>query len=404
MSQITFPRGREIVLGVGAGIAAYKSCDVLRRLQDHGFLVTVVPTPSSLNFVGKATWEALSGRKVNTDVWEDIPTVPHVSLGVKADLVLIAPATADLISRIAAGRADDLLTNTVLTTTAPILLIPAMHPQMWLNPATVANVETLKSRGIFVMEPAIGRLTGSDSGIGRFPESNEIIEKVLEVSQSRCDLLGKRVLITAGGTREAIDPVRYIGNRSTGKQGYALAFAAVKRGAIVDLIAANSAFPDIEGITTTHVESADEMNLLVQEKFPNSDALLMCAAVADAKPVLYSTDKIKKAKLSEIALQTNPDILSTAAKHRSESQVLLGFAAETNSDLVNYGKSKLNAKGVDFLYVNNVDNGAIFGSDLTSGYLLSNEGDVSQISEVSKDTLSNILLDKVSERLRYANV
>lgn len=404
MSQITFPRGREIVLGVGAGIAAYKSCDVLRRLQDHGFLVTVVPTPSSLNFVGKATWEALSGRKVNTDVWEDIPTVPHVSLGVKADLVLIAPATADLISRIAAGRADDLLTNTVLTTTAPILLIPAMHPQMWLNPATVANVETLKSRGIFVMEPAIGRLTGSDSGIGRFPKSNEIIEKVLEVSQSRCDLLGKRVLITAGGTREAIDPVRYIGNRSTGKQGYALAFAAVKRGAIVDLIAANSAFPDIEGITTTHVESADEMNLLVQEKFPNSDALLMCAAVADAKPVLYSTDKIKKAKLSEIALQTNPDILSTAAKHRSASQVLLGFAAETNSDLVNYGKSKLNAKGVDFLYVNNVDNGAIFGSDLTSGYLLSNEGDVSQISEVSKDTLSNILLDKVSERLRYANV
>ena len=404
MSQITFPRGREIVLGVGAGIAAYKSCDVLRRLQDHGFLITVVPTPSSLNFVGKATWEALSGRRVNTDVWEDIPTVPHVSLGVKADLLLIAPATADLISRIAAGRADDLLTNTVLTTTAPILLIPAMHPQMWLNPATVANVETLRSRGIFVMEPAIGRLTGSDSGIGRFPESSEIIKKVLEVSQSKCDLLGKRFLITAGGTREAIDPVRYIGNRSTGKQGYALAFAAVKRGAIVDLIAANSAFPDIEGITTTHVESADEMNLLVQEKFPNSDALLMCAAVADAKPVLYSTDKIKKAKLSEIALQTNPDILSTAAKHRSESQVLLGFAAETNSDLVNYGKSKLNAKGVDFLYVNNVHNGAIFGSDLTSGYLLSNEGDVSQISEVSKDTLSNILLDKVSERLRYANV
>ncbi len=404
MREITFPRGREIVLGVGAGIAAYKSCELLRRLQDHGFLVTVIPTPSSLNFVGKATWEALSGRKVNTDVWENIPAVPHVSLGTKADFLIIAPATADLIARIAVGRADDLLTNTVLTTLAPIILVPAMHPQMWQNQATVANVALLRSRGIYVLEPAVGRLTGDDIGIGRFPETSEIIAKFLEISQSNCDLLGKKILITAGGTREAIDPVRYIGNRSSGKQGYALAFAAAKRGAIVELIAANSTIPDIEGITTIHVESADELDLVVRDRFPDADALLMCAAVADAKPNQYSDSKIKKSALSQIELTTNPDILANIAKKRRSNQVLLGFAAETDSDLLTFGKAKLLAKGVDFLYVNQVSQGAIFGSDLTSGYILDREGGAAKVEEVSKDTLSEILLDNVVERLRYANV
>lgn len=404
MSEITFPRGREIVLGIGAGIAAYKSCDLLRRLQDHGFLVTVVPTPSSLNFVGKATWEALSGRKVNTDLWEDIPAVPHVALGKKADFLIIAPATADLIARIASGRADDLLTNTVLTTTSPIMLVPAMHPQMWLNPATVANVALLRSRGIHILEPAIGRLTGNETGIGRFPETSEILAKVLEISKSNCDLIGRHILITAGGTREAIDPVRFIGNRSSGKQGYALAFAAAKRGAKVELVAANSTFPDIEGITTIHVESADELDQVVRERFPENDALLMCAAVADAKPNTYSDEKIKKSKLGNIELKANPDILATIAKTRRSGQVLLGFAAETDSDLLTFGKAKLSAKGVDFLYVNQVNQGAIFGSDYSSGYLLSQAGDVAKIAEVSKDTLANLLLDSVSERLRYANV
>lgn len=404
MREITFPRGREIVLGVGAGIAAYKSCDLLRRLQDHGFLVTVIPTPSSLNFVGKATWEALSGRKVNTDLWENIPAVPHVALGAKADFLIIAPATADLIARIAAGRADDLLTNTVLTTLAPIILVPAMHPQMWLNQATVANVELLRSRGIYVLEPAVGKLTGNDIGVGRFPETSEIIAKFLEISQSNCDLLGKKILITAGGTREAIDPVRYIGNRSSGKQGYALAFAAAKRGAIVELIAANSTIPDIEGITTIHVVSAAELDLVVRDRFPDADALLMCAAVADAKPNQYSDSKIKKSALSQIELTTNPDILANIAKKRRSNQVLLGFAAETDSDLLTFGKAKLLAKGVDFLYVNQVSQGAIFGSDLTSGYILDREGGAAKVEEVSKDTLSEILLDNVVERLRYANV
>lgn len=404
MKEITFPRGREIVLGIGAGIAAYKSCDLLRRLQDHGFLVTVIPTPSSLHFVGKATWEALSGRTVNTDVWENIPAVPHVALGAKADFLIIAPATADLIARIAVGRADDLLTNTVLTTLAPIILVPAMHPQMWQNQATVANVALLRARGIHVLEPAVGRLTGNDIGVGRFPETSEIIAKFLEISQSNCDLLGKKILITAGGTREAIDPVRYIGNRSSGKQGYALAFAAAKRGAIVELIAANSTIPDIEGITTIHVESADELDLVVQDRFPDNDALLMCAAVADAKPNQYSDSKIKKSALSQIQLTTNPDILANIAKKRRSNQVLLGFAAETDSDLLTSGKAKLLAKGVDFLYVNQVSQGAIFGSDLTSGYILDREGSVAKVEAVSKDTLSEILLDSVVERLRYANV
>ena len=404
MKEITFPRGREIVLGIGAGIAAYKSCDLLRRLQDHGFLVTVIPTPSSLHFVGKATWEALSGRTVNTDVWENIPAVPHVALGAKADFLIIAPATADLIARIAVGRADDLLTNTVLTTLAPIILVPAMHPQMWQNQATVANVALLRARGIHVLEPAVGRLTGNDIGVGRFPETSEIIAKFLEISQSNCDLLGKKILITAGGTREAIDPVRYIGNRSSGKQGYALAFAAAKRGAIVELIAANSTIPDIEGITTIHVESADELDLVVQDRFPDNDALLMCAAVADAKPNQYSDSKIKKSALSQIELTTNPDILANIAKKRRSNQVLLGFAAETDSDLLTSGKAKLLAKGVDFLYVNQVSQGAIFGSDLTSGYILDREGSVAKVEAVSKDTLSEILLDSVVERLRCANV
>ena len=330
--------------------------------------------------------------------------MPHVSLGTKADFLIIAPATADLIARIAAGRADDLLTNTVLTTLAPIILVPAMHPQMWQNQATVANVALLRSRGIYVLEPAVGRLTGDDIGIGRFPETSEIIAKFLEISQSNCDLLGKKILITAGGTREAIDPVRYIGNRSSGKQGYALAFAAAKRGAIVELIAANSTIPDIEGITTIHVESADELDLVVRDRFPDADALLMCAAVADAKPNQYSDSKIKKSALSQIELTTNPDILANIAKKRRSNQVLLGFAAETDSDLLTFGKAKLLAKGVDFLYVNQVSQGAIFGSDLTSGYILDREGGAAKVEEVSKDTLSEILLDNVVERLRYANV
>lgn len=402
--MVTYARGREVVLGVGAGIAAYKSCDLLRRLKDYGFLVTVIPTPTSLHFVGKATWEALSGRKVSTDLWQDVSEVPHVNLGLRADLVVIAPATADLIARIAEGRADDLLSNTILTSVAPMLLVPSMHPQMWNNPATVANVALLRARGIEVIEPAVGRLTGNDSGVGRFPETSVIMERVQLIAGSRADLLSKNILISAGGTREAIDPVRFIGNRSTGKQGYALAFEAVRRGANVQLVSANVNLPDIEGVEILRVESAAEMESALRERFPSSDALIMCAAVADVRPKDFSSAKIKKDSLATIALEKNNDILASLTKTRRKEQVLLGFAAETSADLLLAGKTKLEAKGVDLLYLNNVADGRVFGEDETAGLLIHENGVTETIATLSKDTLATLLLDRIADRLSYPNV
>ena len=403
MTTPHFPRGREVLLGVSAGIAAYKACDVVRRLQDHGFLVTVVPTPASLNFVGKATWEALSGRPVHTEVWENIPDVPHIALGERADLVVIAPATADLLARVASGRADDLLTNCILATHAPILFVPAMHPQMWSNPATVANVATLRERGYVVMDPDTGRLTGRDSGQGRFPETSRIISAIEELSLHRADLIGKKVLVTAGGTREAIDPIRFIGNLSSGKQGYALAWAAAARGAEVTLISANSQLPDIEGISTIHVVSAAEMEAEVKTQFPKHDVLIMSAAVADARPENVIDEKIKKEQLQNIALIKNVDILAAMGKVKRSNQVLVGFAAETALNSVELGRAKRIAKGADLLYVNNVKSNVIFGSDTTEGTIISGRGE-ELITGCSKDTLANILLDKVVDELGYANV
>jgi len=390
--------GREILLGVGGGIAAYKSCDLLRRLQDRGYLVTVVPTPSSLNFVGSATWEALSGRKVHTQVWENIPEVPHVALAEKAQMIVIAPATADLIARIAQGRADDLLTNIVLASDAPKLIVPAMHPNMWLNAATVANVATLRSRGFIVLEPEVGRLTGKDSGVGRFPETAVIIEEVEKISGWNADLLGKEILITAGGTREPIDAVRYIGNRSSGKQGYALAEAAVSRGANVKLIAANCNLPDIDGVEIFPVATALEMGALLQDFFPTSDALIMSAAVADVRPSEVSDGKIKKEKIDHLDLIANPDLLAQAGKARRSDQVLVGFAAET-SNLEEYAAAKLERKGLDLLYVNDVSGGAIFGSTHTQGMILDKSGVVATVPESTKETLAHKLLDLVATRL-----
>ena len=403
MTTRHFPRGREVLLGVSAGIAAYKACDVVRRLQDHGFLVTVVPTPASLNFVGKATWEALSGRPVHTEVWENIPDVPHIALGERADLVVIAPATADLLARVASGRADDLLTNCILATHAPILFVPAMHPQMWSNPATVANVATLRERGYVVMDPDTGRLTGRDSGQGRFPETSRIISAIEELSLHRADLIGKKVLVTAGGTREAIDPIRFIGNLSSGKQGYALAWAAAARGAEVTLISANSQLPDIEGISTIHVVSAAEMEAEVKTQFPKHDVLIMSAAVADARPENVIDEKIKKEQLQNISLIKNVDILAAMGKVKRSNQVLVGFAAETALNSVELGRAKRIAKGADLLYVNNVKSNEIFGSETTAGTIISGRGE-ELITGCSKDTLANILLDKVVDELGYANV
>ena len=389
--------GREVVLGVGGGIAAYKSCELLRRLQDRGYSITVVPTPSSLNFVGKATWEALSGRPVNTQVWENVHTVPHIAIAESANFFLIAPATADLIARLAAGRADDLLTNLVLASDVPKMLVPAMHPSMWLDPATVANVATLRSRGFLIMDPDVGRLTGKDIGPGRFPEVPAIIERFDSLTGNVQDLKGKRVLVTAGGTREAIDPVRFIGNKSSGKQGIAVALAARNRGAQVHLIAANFDTSDLVGIEVSKVESAADMQKVLAEQFHQCDILVMSAAVADARPKNSSVEKIKKALLGSIELEENPDLLASIASIK-QNQVIVGFAAETK-DHLQEARRKLEAKGLDLIYVNDVTGGAIFGQDKTMGtILLRNDADIA-VKEVSKDALGNLLLDQAIRQL-----
>jgi phosphopantothenoylcysteine decarboxylase/phosphopantothenate--cysteine ligase len=390
-------QGREVILGVGGGIAAYKSCELLRRLQDRGYVITVVPTPASLNFVGTATWEALSSRPVNTQVWESVHTVPHVALAERADFFLIAPATADLMARLAMGRADDLLTNLVLASDVPKMLVPAMHPSMWLDPATVANVNTLRQRGFIVMDPEVGRLTGSDVGPGRFPETAAIISRFDEVTGQVQDLKGKKVLVTAGGTREPIDPVRFIGNRSSGKQGIAIANAAKNRGAEVQLIAANCDVTLLSGIEVIEVETTLEMQTALQANFESCNILIMSAAVADARPTQISDQKLKKATLNTIQLQQNPDLLAELAPKKG-SRVMVGFAAETK-DHLQEARRKLESKGLDVIYVNDVSGGAIFGQDTTMGTLLvRNEADIA-IKEVSKDALSNVLLDHAIRQL-----
>ena len=390
--------GREILLGVGGGIAAYKSADLIRRLQDHGYLVTVVPTPSSLNFVGTATWEALTGRPVYSQVWENVHEVPHISLAEASDCILIAPATADLIARIAQGRADDLLTNIVLASTAPKMIVPAMHPAMWNDAGTVANVSILRERGFLVMDPDVGRLTGGDVGAGRFPESLAIIETMKGFLSHTSDLIGKEILITAGGTREPIDPVRFIGNRSSGKQGYAVAQAALARGANVRLISANCDLPVPQGAEIVRVETADEMNSSLNEYFSLSDVLVMCAAVADAKPTTLSNEKIKKSELTTLSFVANPDLLASISQKRRTGQIVVGFAAETSHMEVN-AREKLKSKGLDIIFVNDVSGGAIFGSDETRGTMLFANAPDLDIPSTSKDTLAHELLNQVVNRL-----
>lgn len=402
-APIIFPRGREIVLGVSAGIAAYKSCELLRRLQDHGFLITVVPTESSLNFVGKATWQALSGRDVHTSVWEDSASVSHIAIADQADLILIAPATADVLSRLAQGRADDLLTTTFLAATAPKIIVPAMHPGMWLNAATQDNVKILKERGIIVVEPEFGRLTGADVGIGRFPETKTIIDTVLEVSNTTSELIGRKVLVSAGGTLEAIDPVRYIGNRSSGRQGLAIAYEALRLGAEVTIVAGQTDFFELPGAKVVSVESAEQMQNAISLEFPEHDVLIMSAAVADAKPASRSDAKLKKDSLEAIALQRNPDILAAAGKTKRNNQVLVGFAAETEMNFVDLGQEKLARKGADFLYVNNVSNGAVFGETITSGALLSSDGVLETFKEADKHLVARAILRQVAKKLEYVN-
>jgi phosphopantothenoylcysteine decarboxylase/phosphopantothenate--cysteine ligase len=388
---------REVILGVGGGIAAYKSCDLLRRLQDHGFAVTVVPTPSSLNFVGKATWEALSGRAVTADVFENVEEVRHVSLAKNADFIIIAPATADLIARIAAGRADDLLTNVVLAADVPILVVPAMHPQMWNDPATLANVETLRTRGFIVLDPEIGALTSGDVGQGRFPETATILQALSEISDRTFDLLGKKILITAGGTREPIDSVRFIGNQSSGKQGFAVARSALRRGATVTLIAANTNLSDIDGVTTVHVQSAQEMLDVLTKEFEQCDVLVMAAAVADARPESVVVGKIRKSDYGSINLVENPDLLKTILANKSH-QVVIAFAAEGSHDVA-AAEAKLSSKGADILYLNDISHGDIFNSETTYGEIFIKDCASVKVAKTTKDTLANQLLDQALLKL-----
>ena len=393
---------REIILGVGGGIAAYKSCDLLRRLQDLDFAITVVPTPSSLNFDGSATWEALSGRSVTTEVWEKVEEVKHLSLADLAEAIIIAPVTADLLARLAQGRAEDLLTNVVSASKAPKFLVPAMHPNMWLNESTQENVKILRARGFEIMNPENGRLTGEDSGIGRFPQTSQIISAFLTYIGSQQDLKGKRFLISAGGTREAIDPVRFIGNRSSGKQGVAIAVEARNRGADVSLVLANSNISDVAGINTIRVETAQQMHQVLKENMQDCDVLVMSAAVADAKPVTSPSEKIKKKDFKSIDLIANEDILADLSSSASDSQLIVGFAAET-SNIEESGREKLKAKDLDFIYVNDVSGGAIFASDLTAGFLISSDGKSTHIEQTSKAKVARIILDNVVSRLSYAN-
>ena len=394
--------GRELILGVGGGISAYKSADLLRRLQDVGFGVSVIPTRASLNFVGSATWEALSGRPVNQNLWENVHEVPHIKRAREANLILIAPATADLIAKISGGIADDLLTNVVSAASCPIVLVPAMHPEMWLSAANQENVATLRSRGFLVIEPDEGRMTGDDFGVGRYPEVSRIISEVSSFAEIKSDLLGKKVLITAGGTREAIDPVRYIGNHSSGKQGYAVAVAARNRGAQVVLISANSSLQDPPGVEVIKVSSASQMQEALEKEFTDSQILVMAAAVADARPLSSSQEKIKKGNFANIELQLNPDLLKELGAIRGKNQVLVAFAAETEAigdATIEAAKTKMLSKGADLIFLNDVSNGAIFGEDKTSGILIDNNGKSIECKLQGKDTLADLLLDSALDKL-----
>ncbi|WP_026552184.1 bifunctional phosphopantothenoylcysteine decarboxylase/phosphopantothenate--cysteine ligase CoaBC [Arthrobacter sp. H20] len=380
-----------IILGVGGGIAAYKVASLLRLFTEAGHDVTVIPTDAATRFVGTATWEALSGNPVSNSVFDDVDKVNHVRLGQHADLVVVAPATADLLARAAAGMANDLLTGTLLMASCPVLMAPAMHTEMWHHHATAANVATLRGRGITVLEPASGRLTGTDSGAGRLPEPADIFTAAIAAHDSahaaaespRGSLAGRRVVITAGGTREPIDPVRYLGNRSSGKQGMALAVAALAEGATVELIVAQIEVPAPDGVELVQVETAEELRTATLRAAKQADALIMAAAVADFRPAQATLTKIKKRADGVdpvITLVRNPDILREAVEHRAAAgagPVIVGFAAETG-DLtahpLDHAREKLARKGCDYLVLNQVGGGKVFGLDDTIATILDAAG------------------------------
>jgi phosphopantothenoylcysteine decarboxylase/phosphopantothenate--cysteine ligase len=405
-----------VILGVGAGIAAYKACELLRLFKESGHSVRVIPTQDALRFVGEPTWAALSGEPVTTDVWTGVADVPHVKLGQTADLVMVAPATADLLARAATGMSGDLLTATLLTARCPVVYAPAMHTEMWEHPATQSNVATLRARGALVVEPAVGRLTGKDSGKGRLPDPGELFalaERVLASSGNHAvvrekekglPLTGRRVLVSAGGTREELDPVRFLGNWSTGRQGYAFAKSAVAQGADVTLVAANVELPDPAGVKVVKVVSATDLHAAMLAEAPRADVIVMTAAVADFRPAARADQKIKKDGTlpPPIELAENPDILADLVKRRKEhgqvGQVIVGFAAETNPDL-DAARAKLARKGCDLLVVNQVGNGVGFGAGDNEWLVLDTDGAVTGIPRRSKDALADEVLALVNALL-----
>jgi phosphopantothenoylcysteine decarboxylase/phosphopantothenate--cysteine ligase len=397
---------RHVILGVGAGISAYKACELLRRLTESGCEVRVIPTPDALRFVGEATWAALSGRPVTTDAWTDVHQVPHVSLGQWADLVFIAPATADLLARSAAGRADDLLTATLLMARCPVVFAPAMHTEMWEHPATQASVSLLRDRGAVVLEPAAGRLTGPDTGPGRLPEPAELFEVALRVLDRgdralQPDLAGRHVVISAGGTREELDPVRFIGNWSSGMQGYALARTAAARGADVTLVAANVTLDDPAGAKVIRVVSALQLREAMVSAAASADVVVMAAAVADYRPAVRNESKIKKTGTGPepVRLTENPDVLRELSAHRGHpGQVVVGFAAETD-DLLGNGRAKLAGKGCDLLVVNQVGGGLAFGTSDNEALVLAADGSVTHVPRGRKEALGDVVWDMVAARL-----
>jgi phosphopantothenoylcysteine decarboxylase / phosphopantothenate---cysteine ligase len=411
--EVAIPTGARprVVLGVTGGIAAYKACELLRRFTESGHDVTVVPTAAALEFVGAPTWAALSGKPVATDVWSAVHEVPHVRIGQEADLVVVAPATADLLARAAHGIADDLLTNTLLTARCPVVFAPAMHTEMWEHAATRANVATLRGRGAVVVEPAEGRLTGKDTGKGRLPEPSEIFDVAVEVlarGAAAPDLAGRSIVVSAGGTREYLDPVRFLGNRSSGLQGYALARTAAARGAEVTLVSANVGLPDPAGVKVVAVETTAEMRDAVVSAAATADAVVMAAAPADFRPTSVSDAKIKKAQdgsAPPIELEQNPDILHELATRRTRPGiVVVGFAAETGDatgSVLELGRAKLERKGCDLLVVNDVGGGAVFGSPENEAVILSAEGDAVEVPRGSKSLLSHAIWDQVVRRFDH---
>jgi phosphopantothenoylcysteine decarboxylase/phosphopantothenate--cysteine ligase len=393
-----------VVLGVSGGIAAYKVASILRLLTEAGHNVQVVPTQAALNFVGSATWEALSGNPVISEVWDDVPDVPHVRIGQAADLVIVAPATADLLSRAASGAANDLLTNVLLTARCPIVYAPAMHTEMWLNAATQENVATLRSRGSIVIDPADGRLTGADSGPGRLPDAEEIVSVALGVLSEQ-DLLGQDIVITAGGTREFLDPVRFLGNSSSGKQGVALAIAARDRGAKVTLICANASVSMPAGVAIENVITGDDMHAAVMKASMTADAIVMAAAIADYKPKSTHSSMIKKSddgSSPTIELVRTTDILADLVTHRNTShpdQIIVGFAAETGDDhgsVLEHGIAKLQRKGCDLLVINEVGPNLAFGTDDNEVTILTREpASQTTVSKTSKTQIAHAIWDAV---------